>query len=239
MDHQLIKELAKEYGLRVDDLCALARRNDPFYCGQESQHEWAKWFGDLWKRFDYTKGVHLRKMHYRIYMNPEPILKPGGTVAYSNTEEDWAYSNTEEDWAYSNTEEDWKRLNYAAKWARYLGYVDIDAFDDRRNPEPLILVHNSPEPDLSVSSEDRVSIKLPEMPELPGYELEDFVSDQKYLLELWCEKTTMNDVLEPICNEHNLNLNTANGEFSITQVRDFLYRVQETGRPARINHSRG
>jgi len=216
MDHQLIKELAKDHGLKVNDLLALARRNDPFYCGQESQKAWGKWFAELWEQFGYAKGVHLRRVHYRIVVNPEPILKPGDAVAYSNTEEDW------------------KRLCYAGKWARYLGYVDIDAFVDRRNPEPVVLVHNSSEPELYVTSEDRVSIQLPEMPEFPGYELEDFVSDQKYHLELWCEKATVNDVLLPVCENYNLNLNTAKGEFSLTQVKNFLSRIQQTGRAARI-----
>jgi hypothetical protein len=45
-----IKQLANEQGMPVADLIALARQNDPFYCGSTGQVEKDRWFADLWQR---------------------------------------------------------------------------------------------------------------------------------------------------------------------------------------------
>ncbi len=34
----------------VTNLIALARQNDPFYCGSNGQVEKGRWFADLWQR---------------------------------------------------------------------------------------------------------------------------------------------------------------------------------------------
>ena len=206
---------SQEHGGRKEDFIALASKNDPFYCGAPAQVRRAEWFMDLWERFGYVKGVHLRRVHYRITDNPEPIYRPD-KLLYDNTDTNWTY------------------LAECGKFARYLGYIDLDAFEDRRNPEPVVLVQNSYDPELSITSVDRVSIKLPIMPEFPEYGIEDFVADQAYLLEVWCEKTTMNDILLPFCRLNDLNLITAAGEISITAVKQFYDRVRDLGRPGRI-----
>jgi len=45
-----IKQLANEEGMPVADLIALARQNDPFYCGSNGQVEKGRWFADLWQQ---------------------------------------------------------------------------------------------------------------------------------------------------------------------------------------------
>jgi hypothetical protein len=45
-----IKQLANEEGVPVADLIALARQNDPFYCGSTGQVEKGQWFADLWQQ---------------------------------------------------------------------------------------------------------------------------------------------------------------------------------------------
>lgn len=57
---------------------------------------------------------------------------------------------------------------------------------------------------------------------------------QAYHLEVWVEKTTMNDVIIPLAKRYNVNLITGAGELSITAVVDFMNRVREAQRPARI-----
>jgi hypothetical protein len=79
-----------------------------------------------------------------------------------------------------------------------------------------------------------------------------FEAEQLYYLEIWVEKTTMNDVLEPLCSRYQVNLTciarrrtwiTGADELSITAALDFVKRVapltlparaSEAGRPARI-----
>mgnify|MGYP001111769005 CR=1 FL=1 len=64
--YEKIKRLAKEKKCNVTDLLILARQNDPFYTGSATQKAMAEWFAELWQRFGYSTGVHLRRVHYQL-----------------------------------------------------------------------------------------------------------------------------------------------------------------------------
>lgn len=119
MDYETIKQVARERGISIKDLCALAPNNDPFYTGRNAEVKAAKWFANLWRQFGYSKGVHLRRVHYQIVSQGPPVLRPNGKP-YGNTQNDWSY------------------LCSAGKYARYLGLVDAEAFVDRRNPDAIL-----------------------------------------------------------------------------------------------------
>ena len=231
-----IKTLAANEGLSVKDLCALAPKNDPFYVGRPAEMAAAEWFAGLWQQFGYDTGVHLRRMHYRLISQDPPLPRPNGEI-------------------YLNTDRDWDYLNEASKWARYLNLVSPSAFVDRRNPEAIILarwkrpgdwLYADPTPNyeiLTTFSQD--DYNLPELPELdnlpddiidlPTFEVRGYSDiQQDYHIECWVEKTTMNDVLEPLCRRYGVNLVTGAGELSITAVVEFLKRVRRAERPARI-----
>lgn len=221
--YDTIRAMAKEQGCRVTDLIALAPQNDPFYTGTPGEVEKAQWFAELWQRFGYTTGVHIRRVHYQIVSQDPPILKPNG-LPYENTENDWAY------------------LCLAAKAARYLGLVRPEAFVDQRNPDPMINVREwtrDPNPNYYLEISWRgFDFALPTFPALPDFRVSGYtdydVNLQPYLLEVWVEKTTMNDVLEPLCHQYEANLVTGAGELSITATVDFLKRAQASNRPCRI-----
>ena len=233
-NYQTIKQLGQDVGVPVADLCALAPKNDPFYTGRPSEQTAAEWFAGLWQQLGFGDGTHLRRVHYRAISQKEPILRPNGKP-YLNTRKDWAY------------------LNEAGKWARYLGLVSPTAFVDRRNPDALIMTRwqdpTSPTyeaaPRFEVSSwHDRGRYSTPDLPELdslpwdvldaPHYNVYGYDPEQAYHVEVWAEKTTMNDVLIPVCERYGVNLITGAGELSITAVVDFLGRVTDADRPARI-----
>lgn len=237
MNFEEIKELARSSNLRVTDLIALAPANDPFYVGRPSEVQAAQWFADLWSRFGYSHGVHLRRIHYQIVSQNPPLKRPDGKV-------------------YENTENCWDYLNNVSKWARYLGLVPANHFVDRRNPDAIInafwpkpgdLNYNDPTPDYETDYDlitwgDYQTPELPELPdipaslpELPGFNVKGYDGvQQAFHVEVWVEKTTMNDVLIPLCRRHRCNLITGAGELSITAVIDFLKRVRDAGKPARI-----
>jgi len=243
-DYRRIKREAKEQGISVTDLCALAAKNDPFYTGRPSEVAAAEWFAGLWWRFGYGTGVHLRRVHYQIVSQDTPITYP-----HRDHPAGKPYENTEGDWGY---------LCEAGKYARYLGLVSSEAFEDRRNPEAIINArwkspddwsYEDPTPGYRVVQEDWDN-ELPDLPELEGLpddlpDLPDFevtgyanswgsLVQQSYHVEVWAEKTTMNDVLEPLCRRYKVNLVTGAGEMSITSVVDFMERVRKADRPARI-----
>jgi hypothetical protein len=127
-------------------------------------------------------------------------------------------------------------LNLASKAARYLQLVDPEAFVDRRNPEAQVYASSRvPEPEVWASSRLWSSqLRLPDFPELPAYRISGYESMQAFHLECWCEKSTMNDVLGPLCQRYGMNLQTGLGELSITATLALVHRLQEAGKPARI-----
>jgi len=219
MDYATIKREARRRGLRVGDLIALSEKNDPFYTGRPAEIEQAQWFADLWRRFGYGKGVHLRRVHYQAVSQDPPLVKPDGTP-------------------YANTDHDWTLLVEAGKYARYLGLVDAGAFVDRRNPDPDVYARYDQDatPDVWLSGASWYESGEITFPSWPGLEVSgyDDANLQPYHLEVWVEKTTMNDVLEPLCRRYGANLVTGAGEMSITSTIELLDRLATAGRPCRV-----
>jgi hypothetical protein len=226
-----LKAAARELGCRsMTDLLALARKNDPFMFGGPADLRDAEWFADLWSEFGYTRGVHLRRVHYQVF----------STRGRTATGEQ-----------YENTSKCWDDLNGAAKAARYLGLVDAEAFTDARNDPPRIYVQpRDEEPYPAVALEPGVdgeqwggwyvpsysagllhSLRMPGV-EVGGYDYDP--ADQAALVELWIEKTTMDDVLIPVCRELNVNLLSGAGFQSITAVISLLRRAERHGKPAHV-----
>lgn len=224
--YETIKQLAKKIGWRIPDLLVLARQNDPFFAGSKTSRAMAEWFADLWHKFGYTSGVHLRRVHYQLVSQEDP-RKHDGTP-------------------YENTINDWNYLCLAAKYARYLRLVDPTAFVDRRNPKPHLYrwygegpqkpgwSYNFPEwylPKISIDLAAELDWALPYY-QLRGYDYDEAL--QPYHLEVWVEKSTMDDVLVPLCQEYRVNLVTGLGFMSITSVIELLKRVSEANRPCLI-----
>ncbi len=131
---------------------------------------------------------------------------------------------------YENTIECWDALNIASKAARYLRLVDPAAFNDRRSPEVQIYAPDDYPYDPSVyvyNSSYNLGMKLPGFPDLPSFSVNDYRASQPYHLEVWCEKSTMNDVLAPMCERYGANLQTGMGEMSITAVLALAHRLQQ------------
>ena len=223
IDYQTIKQLAKEHkGISIKDLCALAPSNDPFYTGRPAEISMARWFHRQWQDCGFSSGVHLRRMHYAL-VSQSPVIERHDGRPYENTQRCWDY------------------LCSAGKYARYLNLVSPDSFVDRRNPEAKVSadLHASwPKANVTTDGSYDVDISLPDCPDAPDYNLSGIsdwgVDGQPFMVELWFEKSTMNDVLAPLCQHYNLNLVTGLGELSITAIREFLRRAKRKGRPVRI-----
>jgi hypothetical protein len=77
-------QLAEATGRPQKDLFAMAAATDPFNADREGRREWAEWFAAIYVRLKIPRGAHLRRMHYRMISEPEPIMAPNGK-AYVNT----------------------------------------------------------------------------------------------------------------------------------------------------------
>ena len=75
------KALAKELGVRVGGVLALAEDNDPFYCGRPAHVADGEWFADLWRRCGFAMGLHLRRIH-----EVQTLREAGGLHAFALTD---------------------------------------------------------------------------------------------------------------------------------------------------------
>jgi hypothetical protein len=221
--YQTIRELISELGVRgTVEVLALSEDNDPFYCGRPAHVADGEWFAALWQRFGFSRGVHLRAIHYRLVVSAD-VSKPDDTP-------------------YRNTNECWKYLQIAAKSARYLGLVEASDFVDQRSPDPHLYAsyrEEAVEPACTIADPEW---RLPQIivdfgcwlalpdPEVSGYDYE--LADQGFHLIIWIEKSTMSDVLLPICQRFGVDLIPDIGFSSITRVIEMLQRIKD--KPVRI-----
>jgi hypothetical protein len=209
-----IKKTAKEHGMKIADLLAMSPKNDPFYAGTSADRAMAAWFGDIWREGGFEEGAHLRRLHYWVVSMGDRERHNGDP--YENTSNCWGY------------------LCQAAKMARYLGVVEFSDIADHKNPDPIELFRvaaRSRQLDCHIWPPE---LNDPEFGSGPGGGGIVQSALQPYMLECWCEKSTMNDVLEPLCNRYNANLVTGEGEMSITAVYACVQRIKRARRPTRI-----
>jgi hypothetical protein len=211
-----IKALAAERGCSVKDLIALAPCNDPFYVGMPADIARAEWFAEQWRKFDVSYGVHLRRIHY-LFMSQEraqAVRLPNGDP-------------------YINSLKCWFEIQAASKAARYLDLVPIGAFEDRRNPPAKIYESTSHGLVELMPVDAYFSINVPGTIR-PHLRITNVVHRPRYHLEVWCEKSTMDDVLVPLCAQHRANLVTGLGELTTTACNLVVRRIVQAERAARI-----
>jgi hypothetical protein len=134
-----------------------------------------------------------------------------------------------------NTASCWGLLVNASRDARYLDLVPADSIIDRKAPPPVQHFNALDAGELKIADTGLwYSTLEPELPDLPSLRLGDVQYGPPVLVEIWAEKTTMNDVLVPLARRYGANLITGTGEMSETSTRLFLDRVRAAGTPARI-----
>lgn len=224
---------AKLLGRPKKELLVLDPSNDPFNAGTPAKIRAAEWFVSVWQRFGYSRGVHCRKVHYAAQASGDVIM-PNGEV-------------------YINVVEHWQMLVKASNAARDLALLDPELFDDRRNAKAVINVEPrdwQPDPHASVFMGDRPLSNyggwiLPDIPRditvpdfttghtvVTGYDYE--LDDQPYLIELWIEKSTMDEYLSPLCDELGVNYASGKGFTSKTRIVEMLRRGQRHNKPVRV-----
>jgi hypothetical protein len=225
------KDMARQLGIKGNsaaELIVLSYTSDPFYKGRPSELQAAEWFAGLMERFGLQLGAHNRRVHYRIITSREATLRPDGRT-------------------YLNTEKDWNYLQNASAAARILGLVDVESMVDRRNDDAIEnaaargTLFEPPKirlgeasfylPTLESSDIDSVTGWIAK-PHAAGYDYDP--GDQPVMIELWVEKSTMADILKPLCQIERLNYVEGTGFESITQTVTFLRRAERYGKAAHI-----
>jgi len=212
-----IKALAAELNRPVETLLALHRTNDPFYAGEAPhRRKAAEWFMHLWHELSIPAGSHVRRIHYRLVSQPTPILCPDRRP-------------------YENTDRCSHILFNAARDAVFLGLVPGAAIVDNKNDAPVEFLVEPNVAMLEVAGGLDYALYLPdELPPLPELRLIRPTIPQRYHVELWAEKSTMNDILLPLGQRHEVNIITGSGDLSATACRHAVNRAERSGRPTRI-----
>lgn len=228
-----LKPAARALGCTVKDLLVLDRSNDPFNVGTPGDVRNGKWFAELWHRFGYVDKVHNRRVHYNA-------LSVGAKLPNGEP--------------YLNTTQCWHTLEKASAAARDLGILDPRRFKDKRNADCEVNAHaryEDPEPAADVvlwdnlAPRDHNGFGLPDISavlpgavfrtgrvEVTGYDYQP--ADQPYLIEVWIEKSTMDDVLVPLCRSLGANYTPGTGFTSKTRIVDLLGRAAEHDKPVRV-----
>jgi hypothetical protein len=231
IDHEYIKALSKKLRRPAKTLCALSVHNDPFYITPGRQRD-AEWFAEWWQRLGAGKGMHLRRMHYQLVSQDPPVVMPAGDA------DDTRYRQIAE--PYVNSSKCFGFLITAAGAARYLELVPPEDFEDRRNPANAIGLVPSDDNNGGIWTADDNGPAITAltsdtaMPDLPTMYFTAPKISQRYHIELWCEKSTMDDILMPLKDEYRLNVITGMGEMSQTKCVEFVERAIASGRPVRI-----
>ncbi len=215
INYNVIKATAKASKMKVTDLLALSPGCDPFYVGSPGQMDKANWGAKVYDDMGSPKECHVRRVHYWIVSQEPRLIKPDGSE-------------------YLNTVKDWEFLNLALKYARYAEFIPAENFIDRRNPAPIVNAHfwEDEIPSETIAGIDPENLTDAIVSQLMCHNPHN---TQQYLMEIFCEKSTMNDVLEPLCKRYGMNLVTGLGELSITAVRRLVEeRVREADKPVRI-----
>jgi hypothetical protein len=221
-DYESIKELAKTLGRSVETLVALHTNLDPFYISPRRQAV-AEWFATTWGAQRCGPGTHIRKIHYRLisHRHSDGYVGPDGKP-------------------YLNTDRCYEILGVASQDARYLGLVPIEHFDDRRNDAPIeLLLYTEQTASAGLEEADPYFGPLTagiwaRQIDVPNYTFTPATINQRYHVELWCEKSTMNAILIDLARRYSLNVVTALGEMSITHCWKLVQRAMASGRPVRI-----
>ncbi|HEY6258219.1 MAG TPA: hypothetical protein VIY51_20750 [Xanthobacteraceae bacterium] len=210
-DYESLKALALELNRPMETLVALSIANDPFYAGQPGRKAKAEWFAALWHRFRFRAGVHIRRIHYVLISQNEPVTTASGMP-------------------YENSVNCWVDLCKASKDARCLGLVSIDDFEDQRIGGPTLRLAEPKDGEVEIEDDEIFLDRLAP----PKLSFTPPTIPQRYHVEVWCEKSTIDDILLPLASQYSLNIVTGTGEISLTFCRDLVRRVEESGRPCRI-----
>jgi hypothetical protein len=218
--HERLKEAAQALQRPLDSLYVLSSGNDPFMLGLPSRQRAVDWFMRLWTDLGLDGSqVHIRRIHYVLVSQASTIaLAAGGD--------------------YENTIRCQNILINAARDARFLGLIPAGTIIDRKNPEPAIYLADESDAPAKVDV-DAGTLIVPTVEDeptlyLPSLTLTRPVIPQRYHIEIWCEKSTMNDVLTPLGERYGINVITGTGELSLTACEALIERARASGRPVRI-----
>jgi hypothetical protein len=230
---RLAAQVRRDYGVpcRKEDLLALSSSHDPFNIIEGgTREEAARWFAEtVWplvvERFVSDDEVHLRRIHYFLASIEAP--DPNGET-------------------YKLTS-DRSVLSKASSAARNLGLIPDVRLVDHRHLDALnhlVASRQLPEPKTEPDDADFTRLPVMRAPAPPslavpkvylfGYDWD--AGDEPVALYLVVEKSTVNDILVPVCRAVGISFVPLVGISSNIVIEAMVDKIAAEGRPARIGY---
>lgn len=243
------KAVAAALGLpNIRGLMALSWNAEPFYTGTPAHRRDAEWFAELWQQHGWSDGVHLRRIHYRLVSGDERPLTPSGEV-YGNDVRSWdlllesskraralelvdpaAFDDRRNKGQHLNRRPRTSPADPVVSWEPWEPVWSLPEVEAPRLPAiGAWLLPGWPGSD----GWELPNLRVPRVePQISGYDYDP--DDQPVLVEVWVEKSTADDILEPLCAEAHVNYVTAAGTQSITSAVKLCQRAARHRRPAHV-----
>jgi hypothetical protein len=209
----VLETACEKHGLNQSDLTVLSKGVDPYRLDTPAGHRDGSWGAEQLRRFyPADRQAHWRGLHYALIMAKKKVRKPSGED-YQNTEEDW-------DWLQGKV----------GKAARWLGYIPFDRIKDERNAAPIIHRHQwtVPEAYLSIG----LSVGVPDVDDIdPRPTAHGFEVRQASHFVIFGEKSSLEEILDPIAAANQADLYLVSGEISDTLIHQIAKDAYEDGRP--------
>jgi len=193
----------------------------------------AAWFYYWWNILGKPKNIHLRRIHYllvsKISKNKDEN-KEGYEIKYVLDGKEREYKNDMASWKY---------LVEASTFARNLRLVDPGDIVDRRNPQikdnliyPIntidIIEGDFPLANfLNPNNIDNMKLKFPE----PEVKFDYSGLLQPNIVVVVVEKTTINDIIEPLQEKYQFIFQPAQGFLSYTTTHQILSFIKRYEKP--------
>jgi hypothetical protein len=161
-----------------------------------------------------NRRIHLRGLHYML-VTAGDVTRPDGTP-YRTIDPDWIWLE-----------------QHAAKAVRWLSYIPFDQIVDARNSEPVIRPAASrsllpPQAHISVG----LDVTVPDAVDLePLVYVDRFEVPQPYRLVFYGEKTSLEEILDPIAARVAADLYLPAGEISDSMLHRMAAAGAADGRP--------
>ena len=211
----ILEQACAEAQCSANALTVLAVQNDPFRVDTPARRRDGEWLAMHAARLGLgNRKIHLRALHY-LFVSAADVTRPDG-APYRNVDADWIWLE-----------------QHAAKAARFLGMIPFEQIVDARNSEPVIRPAASrsllpPQAHISVGLE----VTVPDAVDLePWVYVDPFEVPQPFKLTFYGEKTSLEEILDPIAARVGADLFLPSGEISDSMLHRMAAAGAADGRP--------